>query len=161
MSKIDIGYALALDPGPTAGCCIFNYSGGYNYTVTDAFLIPWESRYQMMQDLFLFTPITALVYEKFVLYPDKAEGQAFSAFETVQSAEIFKVFAWINKLDHLLVALPAHVKGSDKPGKVQVQIRPQDEAKLNRGAYKAKDWEHVKDAYQLGRYYLISSFNRK
>jgi hypothetical protein len=155
------GYLISCDPGVTSGICIMEYVGGIDYHVVESFLIPWDSRYQMMQDLYRFTPITTLIYEKFRLYPSKEESQAYSEFEPVQTAEIFCTFAWINKLDHLLVPLPASVKGSGKTGKVSVQIRPQDASKLNRKAYDFDDWQHILDSYQLARYLIVQQLSQQ
>lgn len=149
------GYIIAIDPGPTTGVCVMLYTGGREYLLIDSYLIAWDYRYTMINALFNYDPIAALIFEKFRLFPDKAQAQAYSEFETVQVSEILCTLAWTHDKYHLIVPLSPSVKGSPDPGKIGVKVRNEDADTVFKSASNQKDREHSTDAYQLARWYIM------
>lgn len=152
---MNLGFIIAIDPGPTTGVCVMVYTGGREYTLIASYLIPWNHRYVMIDALFNYDPISALIYEKFRLFPDKAIGQAYSEFEAVQVSEILCTAAWYYRKQHLLIDLPPSVKGSNKPGGLKVQVRDTDKMMIKKSADNQTDREHTTDAYQLARWWIL------
>lgn len=137
---------IAFDPGKTTGFCLVDFHDNGVGNVAKIREIAWDNRFSILPLLGSLSldgplPIDAIVVESFHLYNHEFKHQVGSEFPSVRIIGIIEAACWqYNLLDRLHLVQP-HVKKYVKIVNPEVA---------------ACGSEHMKDAYQLARYWYIT-----
>lgn len=129
---------LVLDPGESTGWLF-----GDNGNIVAAGTCPKEhvKVQELMESIRDAYGIDQIVYERFQLYPGKAQAQSWSTFYTCEVIGIIKLFADLNEIP-IAYLMPGDKEFAGGFG--------EDWTRFSEGA---KVSEHTRDSYRLWKYY--------
>lgn len=140
----------AFDPGRTTGYCVVDFHDNDVGKILDMQEITWDERFRILPILANKSygqrpggpfALDVIVVESFHLYNHEFKHQVGSEFPSVRVIGIIEAGCWNYDLLHLLHFIPPS-------SKKYVKVLNEDVAKCGS--------EHIKDAYQLARYWYAT-----
>lgn len=133
---------FAIDPGGSTGICVGRYDARHEFTIFDAWTVPWAERFGIRESLSLHMP-DRVVVESFRLYAHAAQEQINSDFPSVRVIGMVEAFLhdfhWLDRLTFQ----PPSVRQN-------VEALPQHRSLVNKTA-------HTLDAYRHLRFFVLSN----
>lgn len=141
-------FIISFDPGRTTGVVVAHYYGKRHFDIVRVDEIRWQDRFETTRDIVFSyrNHLSAIIIEDFRLRRDLAEKQAGDDMPSSQIIGIIETYAFNFGIINLTRKQMPGVKN-------RVSILDRHFPAIGRS-------EHIKDAYQHIRYFIVSELSK-